>query len=161
MREGNPTSTSSSRCSRCYFFTQVNFVVVNVSILGKANNSCLHNLVLGLLRRKIVCRRISTCGRNLNVLWVKFLMMGPGSVKLCRQIVQPVGREPCSSGLVMGGDSRSESSGFKSRYRILDGHFSHTFVVKVVMMLEAGIGPFFKKRVQPVKLQERRRRRAL
>ena len=32
--------------------------------------------------------------------------------------------------MVMGGDSCSEGRGFKSRYRILDGHFSHIFVVK-------------------------------
>ena len=33
--------------------------------------------------------------------------------------------------MVMGGDSHSEGCGFKSRYRILDGHFSHIFVVKI------------------------------
>ena len=31
--------------------------------------------------------------------------------------------------MVMGGDSRSEGCGFW--HRILDGHFSHTFVVKI------------------------------
>ena len=35
--------------------------------------------------------------------------------------------------VVMGGDSHSEGHGFESRYRILDGHFSHIFVVKIVM----------------------------
>ena len=35
--------------------------------------------------------------------------------------------------MVMGRDSRSEGRGFKSQYRILDGHFSHIFVVKIVM----------------------------
>ena len=50
--------------------------------------------------------------------------------------------------VVMGRDSRSEGRGFKSQYRILDGHFSHIFVVKIVMLCvwkEAGIGPFLKK----------------
>ena len=32
--------------------------------------------------------------------------------------------------MFMGGDSHSEGSGFESRHRILDGHFSHIFVVK-------------------------------
>ena len=33
--------------------------------------------------------------------------------------------------MVMGRDSRSEGRGFESRHRILDGHFSHIFVVKL------------------------------
>ena len=33
--------------------------------------------------------------------------------------------------MVMGGDSCSEGCGFKSRHHILDGHFSHKFVVKM------------------------------
>ena len=36
--------------------------------------------------------------------------------------------------MVMGGDSCSEGSGFKSQHCILEGHFSHIFVVKIVMM---------------------------
>ena len=53
----------------------------------------------------------------------------------------------------MGRDSRSEGRGFKSR--VMDGHFLHIFVVKIVMMFvwkdrkenkkEAGVCPFFKK----------------
>ena len=40
-----------------------------------------------------------------------------------------------SPGLVgMGGDSCSEGRGFESWHCILDGHFSHIFVVKIVMM---------------------------
>ena len=35
--------------------------------------------------------------------------------------------------MVMGGDSRPKGRGFESRYWILDGHFSHLFVVKIVM----------------------------
>ena len=35
--------------------------------------------------------------------------------------------------VVMGGDSHPKGRGFESRYRILDGHFSHLFVVKIVM----------------------------
>ena len=36
--------------------------------------------------------------------------------------------------VVMGGDSCSEGRGFKSQHRILDGHFSHIFAVRFVMM---------------------------
>ena len=47
-------------------------------------------------------------------------------------------------------DSCSEGCGFESQHRILDGHFSHLFVVKVVMFVcevenkqkVAGDGPF-------------------
>ena len=54
--------------------------------------------------------------------------------------------------MVMGGDSCSEGRGFKSQHRILDGHFSHIFVIKIVMFKktkinekDAGVGPFLKK----------------
>ena len=56
--------------------------------------------------------------------------------------------------MVMGGDSCSEGCGFKSQHSILEGHFSHLFVVKIVMFVlkktkinekEAGDGPFLKK----------------
>ena len=33
--------------------------------------------------------------------------------------------------VVMGGDSRSKGCGFESRHCILEGHFSHIFVVKI------------------------------
>ena len=33
--------------------------------------------------------------------------------------------------MVMGGDSRSKGCGFESRHCILEGHFSHIFVVKI------------------------------
>ena len=36
--------------------------------------------------------------------------------------------------VVMGRDSRSEVRRFESQHRILDGHFLHIFVVKIVMM---------------------------
>ena len=36
--------------------------------------------------------------------------------------------------VVMGRDSSSKGCGFESQYRILDIHFSHTFVVKIVKM---------------------------
>ena len=36
--------------------------------------------------------------------------------------------------VVMGRESRSEGRGFESRHYILDGHFSHIFVVKIVMI---------------------------
>ena len=32
--------------------------------------------------------------------------------------------------MVMGGDSRFKGRGFESHHHILDGHFSHIFVVK-------------------------------
>ena len=35
--------------------------------------------------------------------------------------------------MVKGGDSCSEGCGFESQHCILDGHFSHTFVVRIVM----------------------------
>ena len=59
------------------------------------------------------------------------------------------GRE--SPGLVaMGDDSCSKGSGFESWRRILAGHFSHWFVVKILLFVwkdwknekEAGVGPF-------------------
>ena len=37
--------------------------------------------------------------------------------------------------MVMGRDSRSKGRGFESRHRILDGHFSHIVVVKIVMFV--------------------------
>ena len=43
-----------------------------------------------------------------------------------------MGRSP---GLVvMGGDSCTEGRGFESCHHILEGHFSHIFVVKFVLM---------------------------
>ena len=33
----------------------------------------------------------------------------------------------------MGGDSCSEGRGFESQHHILNGHFSHLFVVKIVI----------------------------
>ena len=35
--------------------------------------------------------------------------------------------------MVMGGDSCSKDREIESWYRILDGHFSHLFIVKIVM----------------------------
>ena len=35
--------------------------------------------------------------------------------------------------MVTGGDSYSDGHGFESQCRILDGHFSHIFVVKIEM----------------------------
>ena len=37
--------------------------------------------------------------------------------------------------MVMGGDSCSEGRWFECKLRILDGHFSHFFVVKIVMFV--------------------------
>ena len=36
--------------------------------------------------------------------------------------------------VVMGVDSCSKGREFESQHHILDGHFSHLFVVKIVMM---------------------------
>ena len=35
--------------------------------------------------------------------------------------------------MVMGGDSCSKGHEFEFKHRILDGHFLHLFVVKIVM----------------------------
>ena len=35
--------------------------------------------------------------------------------------------------MIMGGDSCSEGRGFESQHCILDGHFSHFYLVKIVM----------------------------
>ena len=35
----------------------------------------------------------------------------------------------------MGGDSCSNGRGFESKHHTLDGHFSHLFVVKIVMFV--------------------------
>ena len=58
----------------------------------------------------------------------------------------------CKAGMIMGGDSCVKVREFESRYHILDGHFSHLFVVKHVMCVrkdeinekEAEVGPFKK-----------------
>ena len=55
--------------------------------------------------------------------------------------------------VVMGGDSCNEGRGFKSQNCILDGHFSHLIVIKIVIFVwkdkinekEAAVGAFFKK----------------
>ena len=55
--------------------------------------------------------------------------------------------------MVMGKNSRFKGRGFESRHHILDGHFSHIFVVKICNVClkrpkinekEAGVGPFKK-----------------
>ena len=37
--------------------------------------------------------------------------------------------------VVMGGESYTEGHGFESQHRILKGHFSHLFAVKIVMFV--------------------------
>ena len=56
--------------------------------------------------------------------------------------------------MVMGDNSCSKGREFESRHRLLDGHFSHRFVVKIVLFektenkrKEAGVGPFFNKKL--------------
>ena len=42
-----------------------------------------------------------------------------------------MGKNNCSPGLgVMGGDSTSKGCEFESRHCILDGHFSHTYLLQ-------------------------------
>ena len=63
--------------------------------------------------------------------------------------LQKLGRS--SGQVVIGGDSCSKDREFESWHRILDGHFSHLFVVKLYCLFEkttinekeAGDGPFF------------------
>ena len=53
------------------------------------------------------------------------------SIKLSSN--QTTGAAGGSPGLVvMGGDSCSKGRGFESQHRLLDGHFSHLFVVIIV-----------------------------
>ena len=67
-----------------------------------------------------------------------------------------------SAGLVvMGGDSRSKGCGFKSRYLILERHFSHIFVIKICNYFqkrpkinEKRLGwPIFLKKILTIYLQ--------
>ena len=37
--------------------------------------------------------------------------------------------------MVMGDDSCSKGCGFESQHHILDGHFSHSFVVTIVLLV--------------------------
>ena len=55
--------------------------------------------------------------------------------------------------MVMGGDLRFKGRGLESRHHILDGNFSHIFVLKICNVCskrpkinekEAGVGPFKK-----------------
>ena len=61
--------------------------------------------------------------------------------------------------MVMGGDSHSKGRGFESRHHILDGHFSHIFLVKKFNVClkspninekEAGVGPLKKPQAGPL-----------
>ena len=71
------------------------------------------------------------------ICWCKFVKM----FKRCdkeesSQKITLTNLKGCGSpGLVvMGGDSCSNGRGFESQQCILDGHFSHIFVVKIGMM---------------------------
>ena len=51
--------------------------------------------------------------------------------------------------VVMGGDSCRNGHEFESQHRILDGYFSHLFVVEIdkktkINEKEAGVGPYLK-----------------
>ena len=59
--------------------------------------------------------------------------------------------------MVMGRDSRSEGHWLESRHHLLDGNFSHIFVVKIcnvclkrpkINKKEAGVGPFLEKKIR-------------
>ena len=56
--------------------------------------------------------------------------------------------------MVMGGDSRPKRRGFESRYRILDGHFSHLFVVKIVMCVRKEENKWKRGRGWPIFLKK-------
>ena len=65
--------------------------------------------------------------------------------------------------VVMGGDSCYESRGFESQHCILDGHFSHLFVVKIVMFVwkdenqmkkRPGLAIFLKKNYEKIFLKK-------
>ena len=61
--------------------------------------------------------------------------MAPLPMKYNRTLKEKSSWVGGSPGLVvMGRDSHSKGHGFESQHRKLDGHFSHIFVVKVVMM---------------------------
>ena len=49
------------------------------------------------------------------------------------KVLQKMGGNP--GPVVIGGDSRSEGCVFESQHHIQDGHFSHIFVVKIVMFV--------------------------
>ena len=74
------------------------------------------------------------------------------TIKECFEISIKVNMGRSPGLVVMGGDSRSKGHGFKSRHRIVDGHFSHIFVVKICNVClkrpkinekDAGVGQFF------------------
>ena len=52
------------------------------------------------------------------------------ATKSCRKLLMASGWEPWSSG-----DSCSKGHGFVSQYRILNGHYSHLFVVQMVIFV--------------------------
>ena len=68
--------------------------------------------------------------------------------------------------VVMGGDSYSKGREFESQHHILDGHFSHLFVVKILMCVEKtkinkkrpGLANFFLKKtfIGQAKMDRRR-----
>ena len=60
---------------------------------------------------------------------------GKFSCKEKQKKVNNPGKKGGSPGLVvMGGDSCYEGGEFESQHRILDGHLSHIFVVRIVMV---------------------------
>ena len=77
------------------------------------------------------------CGQVVSVLAFYFQFETPWSmqfcsVKLCDQN-ESIQKSP---GLVViGGDSCSKGCGFESQHRRLDEHFSHIFVVKILMFV--------------------------
>ena len=66
-------------------------------------------------RKSLLCNQASFCSSREDILRCKKILL-TGSPGLG----------------VMGGDSWSEGHGFESHHQILDGNFSHLFVVKIV-----------------------------
>ena len=75
--------------------------------------------------RKTTTPRSSFGSSNLsNLLDVQFSRRKFVGPSLCRNPPQ----------VVMGGDSCSEGCGFESQHCLLDGHFSHLFVIKLFVI---------------------------
>ena len=74
--------------------------------------------------------------QSTNIHDMVFLKASSFNVSTYWENKQNIWSEGGSPGLVvMGRDSRSEGRGFESRHRILDGHFSRVFVVKIIMFV--------------------------
>ena len=84
--------------------------------------------------------------------WVREFEWTPSPLYLCRTfLLRGREEEPWSSGY--GRRLMSKGCEFESRHRILDGHFSHLFAVKIVMCVwkdknkwkRGRVGPFWRE----------------